>query len=147
MAYTGTIDEGMLPSVRTLFRGVRALLDAKPARQPSLHFIGTSAQPGGRDPHGLERIAGESGVGEVFRLEPHRIGYLDALRTMQDADVLLLLGSHDAHYTASKIFPCWLSGKPIFALFHAASTVNHLARELGGVAPCHLRRHDGRRHV
>jgi hypothetical protein len=52
---------------------------------------------------------------------------------MHEADVLLLLGSQDAHYTASKIFPCWLSGKPVLALFHAASTVNQLAAELGGV--------------
>jgi hypothetical protein len=52
---------------------------------------------------------------------------------MQDADGLLLLGSRETHYTASKLFPCWLSGKPMFALFHTASTVNQLARELGGV--------------
>jgi hypothetical protein len=133
LAYIGTIIESMLPSVRALFRAVRSLLDAKPARRPQIHFIGTSAQPEGRDAHGLERIAGELGVGEVFRLEPRRIGYLDALRSMQDADALLLLGSREAHYTASKIFPCWLSGKPVFALFHAASTVNELARELGGI--------------
>lgn len=133
LAYIGTIIEGMLPSVRTLFRATRALQDESPERRVQIHFIGTSAQPEGRDALGLERIASESGVGGIFHLEPRRIGYLDALRTMQDADVLLLLGSQDAHYTASKIFPCWLSGKPVLALFHAASTVNELARELGGV--------------
>jgi hypothetical protein len=133
VAYTGTIIESMLPSVRALFRAVRLVLDANPAQRPRIHFIGTSAQPEGRDVHDLERIAEELGVGEIFRLEPRRIGYLDALRSMQDADLLLLIGSREAHYTASKIFPCWLSGKPVFALFHAASTVNELARELGGV--------------
>lgn len=133
LAYTGTIVESMLPSVRALFRAVRSVLDANPAQRPRIHFIGTSAQPEGRDVHGLERIASEVGVAEVFQLEPRRIGYLDALRSMQDADVLLLLGSRDAHYTASKIFPYWLSGKPVFALFHMASTVNELASELGGV--------------
>lgn len=133
LAYTGTIIEGMLPSVRALFRAVRALLEANPKRQPRIHFIGTSAQSGGRDSLGLVDLADECGVGGVFRLEPRRIGYLDALRSMQEADVLLLLGSQAAHYTASKIFPCWLSGKPILALFHEASTVNGLAVELGGV--------------
>lgn len=132
VAYTGTIIESMLPSVRALFRAVKSVLDANPAQRPRIHFIGTSAQPEGRDVYQLERMAGELGVGEVFRLEPRRIGYLDALRSMQDADVLLLLGSREAHYTASKLFPCWLSGKPVFALFHSASTVNELARELGG---------------
>lgn len=133
IAYTGTITEGMLPSVRTMFRAVRLLMDSNPGRAPCLHFIGTSAQPNGGDTHRLQEIARELGISKVFRLEPRRIGYLDTLRTMGDADVLLLIGSHEPHYTASKIFPCWLSGKPIFALFHAASTVNELARELGGI--------------
>ena len=69
----------------------------------------------------------------MIEVEPRRVPYLDAPRTMQDADVLLLLGSTDSHYTASKFFPCWLSEKPILALFHARSTVNELAQELGGV--------------
>lgn len=133
LVYTGTIIESMMPTVKTFFRAVRQLLDAKPQRPPRIHFIGTSAQPAGRDAHGLERIARELGVGEIFRLEPRRIGYLDTLRTMQDAEVLLLFGSNAAHYTASKIFPCWLAGKPVLALFHAASTINQLAHELGGV--------------
>lgn len=133
LAYTGTIIEGMLPSVRTLFRAVRALRDENAALRLQIHFIGTSAQPEGQDTLGLARLAREQGVGEVFRVEPRRIGYLDALRSMQEADALLLLGSQDAHYTASKIFPCWLSGKPILALFHTASTVNELAQELGGL--------------
>ncbi len=132
-AYTGTIIESMIPTVRTFFRAVRTLLDANPSRRLRVHFIGTSARPDGRDMLGLERLAEEIGVSKIFRLEPRRIGYLDALRTMQDADALLLFGSSDAHYTASKIFPCWLTGKPVLALFHAASTINQLARELGGV--------------
>lgn len=133
LAYIGTIIEGMLSSVRTLFRAVRALRDEGPARRVQVHFIGTSAQPEGRDLLGLERLASELGVGDLFQLEPRRIGYLDALRTMQEADALLLLGSQDPHYTASKIFPCWLSGKPVLALFHKASTVNDLAHQFGGV--------------
>ncbi|MCL4789408.1 MAG: glycosyltransferase [Verrucomicrobia bacterium] len=139
LAYTGTIIEGMLPCVRTLFRSVRALTDANPSPRILIHFIGTSADPSGKDALGLMGLAEELGVGRVFRLEPRRIGYLDALRSMQDADALLLLGSRASHYTASKLFPCWLSGKPVLALFHAASTVNELAAELGGV---HLVKYD-----
>ena len=69
----------------------------------------------------------------MVTLQPRRVPYLDALRTMQDADVLLLLGSTDSHYTASKLFPCWLAKRPILGLFHSASTVSRLASELGGV--------------
>lgn len=133
LVYTGTIIEGMLPSVRTLFHAVRTLQNEAPAKQVRIHFMGTSAQPNGRDSLGLERIAIETGVADWFRLEPRRIGYLDALRSMHDADVLLMLGSRDPHYTASKLFPCWLAGKPVLGLFHEDSSVNTLAHELGGV--------------
>lgn len=133
LAYIGTVIEGMLPSVRTLFCSVRAVQEMHPARRLRIHFIGTSAQSNGQDTLGLEHLASNHGVRDAFRLEPRRIRYLDALRTMQDADALLLLGSQDAHYTASKLFPYWVANKPVLGLFHAASTVNELAHEVGGV--------------
>jgi hypothetical protein len=80
----------------------------------------------------MELAAGH-GVGDCVLLTPERIPFLDALRTMQGADLLLLLGSADSHYTASKIFPYWLADRPIFGVFHTESTVATLAGELGGV--------------
>jgi hypothetical protein len=44
----------------------------------------------------------------------------------------LLVGSSDSHYTASKFFPYWLSGKPIVGIFHKKSTIVPLSLELGG---------------
>jgi hypothetical protein len=127
LAYVGTITQRMLPSVRTLFCAAREVA------QLTLHFIGTSAQPNGSDPHALTQLAREYGIGGRFHVEPRRVGYLDALRTMQEADGLLLIGSTDSHYTASKIFPCWLAARPVLGIFHEKSTVNQLAYELGGV--------------
>jgi glycosyltransferase involved in cell wall biosynthesis len=133
LAYLGTLTERMLPATEAVFRAAAQLQTRQPKRRVSLHFIGTSAQAAGRDVHGLVALARACGVGANFRLEPRRVDYLDALSSMQSADVLLLLGSTDSHYTASKIFPCWLSGRPVFGLFHEASTVTSLAHELGGV--------------
>jgi hypothetical protein len=133
VAHIGTITERMLPAVKALFRAVRMAIDAEPNRRFVLHFIGSSAQANGKDEHGLLALAQDVGLIQNFHLEPRRVGYLDALRTMQDVDILLLIGSTDSHYTASKIFPCWLARKPILALFHARSTVNDIAHELGGV--------------
>lgn len=133
LAYLGTLTERMLPATEAVFRAVAQMQARQPQRRISLHFIGTSAQAGGRDVYGLVALARACGVGDGFHLEPRRVAYLDALCSMQSADVLLLLGSSDSHYTASKIFPCWLAGRPIFGLFHQASTIVALARELGGV--------------
>ena len=36
---------------------------------------------------------------------PSRLDYLDAIRVQLDAQALLLLGSSEAHYTASKLYP------------------------------------------
>lgn len=132
-AYVGTLTQRMLPAARAALLAVGELARRHPSRRFKMQFIGTSAQPDGRDPHGLKQMAAECGVGDLFELEPRRIAYLDSLRAMQDADALLLLGSTDPHYTASKLFPCWLSGRPVCGLFHEASTVNALAGELGGV--------------
>ena len=133
LAYLGTLTERMLPALETLLVAIRQMLRASPQRRSRLHLIGTSAQPNGQDKLGIVPMAREIGVGDMIKVEPRRVPYLDALRTMQDADVLMLLGSTDSHYTASKFFPCWLSRKPVLALFHARSTVNELAQELGGV--------------
>ncbi|MFM2294053.1 MAG: hypothetical protein RLZZ350_466 [Verrucomicrobiota bacterium] len=133
LAYLGTITERMLPAVKTLFAAVKIISAENPERYLRLHFIGTSAQPDGTDKLGLRQLAAAADITEQFVLKPRRAPYLDALRTMQAADVLLLPGSTDAHYTASKIFPCWLARRPVFGLFHEASSIVTLARELGGV--------------
>jgi hypothetical protein len=39
------------------------------------------------------------------------------------ASALLLLGSSERHYTASKLYPALLTERPILAVYHEASTV------------------------
>jgi Glycosyl transferase 4-like domain len=133
VAYVGTLTERMLPSFEAFLRAIQSLHSSQRQRI-RIHLIGTSAQAAGKDQHNLPTRIAEFCLTPQVHLHPARIGYLDALRTMQDADLLLLLGSTDSHYTASKIFPCWLARKPIMAVFHSASSVNHLACELGGIS-------------
>ena len=142
-AYVGTLTEKMLPAARTAMRAIGALAESQPGRRFTLHFVGTSAQVDGVDRHGLRQMAAHLGVERLVHVLPRRVPYLDALRTMQTAQVLLLLGSTDPHYTASKIFPCWLAGKPICGLFHSASTIHSLARELGGAGVVGYDERDG----
>jgi hypothetical protein len=130
LAYLGTVPEGKLPVLREIFR---AMKNEQSRLRVILHLIGTSAQPDGADSIGLGRLAAECGATDFVRLEPRRIPYLDALRTMQEADALLMLGSTESHYTASKIFPYWLAERPIVGVAHAKSTVWEIAQRLGGV--------------
>jgi len=59
---------------------------------------------------------------------PPRLDYLDALRVQSQATALLLLGSSERHYTASKLYPALLAERPILAVYHEASTVVEVLR-------------------
>jgi hypothetical protein len=65
-----------------------------------------------------------------------RIGYLDAVRVQTQASALLLLGSSEPHYTASKLFPALLSRRPLLALYHEQSTVVEMLRRAAPTARC-----------
>ena len=57
-----------------------------------------------------------------------RIDYLDALTVQVQATAILMLGSSEAHYTASKLYPALLAGRPILAIHHAESSVVEILR-------------------
>ena len=59
---------------------------------------------------------------------PGRLDYLDALSVLTHASGILLLGSSERHYTASKLYPALLAKRPILALFHQASSVVSILR-------------------
>jgi len=52
---------------------------------------------------------------------------------MQDADLLLLFGSTDSHYNGLEIVSLLVGGPADSGVFHEASTVPELGRQLGGV--------------
>src|SRR5438309_1334361 len=47
------------------------------------------------------------------------------------ASRILLLGSSERHYTASKLYPALLAKRPMLALFHEASSVVDILRHVG----------------
>ena len=132
IAYLGTVPEKKLPVVMAIFRQI----GRSRATKLRFHFIGTSASVEGDDSIGLQKMAAQFGASESVLIEPRRIAYLDALRTMQSADVLLMLGSVERHYTASKVFPYWLADRPIVGVAHEESTVVEIGKELGGIRLC-----------
>ena len=52
-------------------------------------------------------------------------------RVLTQASAILLLGSSERHYTASKLYPALLAKRPILALFHEASSVVSILRAAG----------------
>ena len=97
-----------------------------------LHFIGTSYAAAGCGAKTIEPLATEYGLEDIVAEHPDRIPYFEALRCLLDADALIVPGSDDPGYTASKIYPYLLAGKPLLAVFHEASSVVGLIRNVGG---------------
>lgn len=123
ISYVGTLLPLGLETLRA-FLGALALLKKRaPDRFGKLqvHFVGTSNQTTGSS----ERVAPEArrlGVEEAVRETPERIDYLDALDVLIRSHAILLMGSSERHYTASKLFPALLARRPLLAIFHRESS-------------------------
>ena len=131
LCYVGTLLPTGLDTLRLLLRGLeRARRDDPAAARLRLHFFGTSNQSASA----VERvmpIARACGVADAVTEKPGRLDYLDALAVLTRASGILLLGSSERHYTASKLYPALLAKRPILALFHEASSVVSILRTAG----------------
>ncbi len=123
--YVGRGGNDMALALRALFSGIQTERHQNPEKWNcvKLHFVGTSYAPGNRAVKTIEPIARKLGIADLVEEYPHRIPYFEALQILVDSDAILLIGSDDPSYTASKLYPCILARKPIFALFHQQSSV------------------------
>jgi hypothetical protein len=130
--YTGRGGHDMDFSLGVFFRAFRRFLETDPdrARRMRFHFIGTdySPPPLGRDWVGPIALA--EGVADHVHEHRARIAYFDALHYLLQAQALLVVGSSDASYTASKLFPYLLARRPTLLLFHAESDVLEFALQI-----------------
>ena len=69
----------------------------------------------------LTEQAKDLNLGGVFREIPERMPYLEVQQILREADGALVMGSIEAHYSASKIFQCLIAAKRTFAFFHKQS--------------------------
>ena len=132
--YVGRGGPDMHLALRGLFGALREHEGSHPGflKALCLHFVGTSYAAAGRGLKTIEPLAAEYGLAAIVREYPDRIPYSQTLRCLLDADALIVPGSDDPAYTASKIYPYLLAGKPLLAVFHEASSVVSLIRTVGG---------------
>jgi glycosyltransferase involved in cell wall biosynthesis len=132
LCYVGTLLPLGVAPMTALLSAFARLRGSRPDlyRQTRLHFIGTSNRTVA-DEGPVRRIAESVGVEDIVEEHPARIDYLDSLRVLSSATAILLLGSTEPHYTASKLFPALLARRPILAAFHERSTAVDLLRAAG----------------
>lgn len=131
--YVGRGGPDMALALQGFFTALQAARQARPQdfRNLRLHFIGTSYAPTGQAEASVYPVAQACGVSDLVQEHPTRIPYFEALQCLLDADVLIVPGSDDPAYTASKIYPYILARKPLLGIFHQQSTVVDVLNQTG----------------
>ena len=131
ISYVGRGGPDMLPALRALFNALQLGLRNEPElfERVRMHFVGTDYAPADAVRHQVLPLAREMELEDIVTEHPSRVAYLDALQILLDSDMLLAVGSTEAHYTASKIFPYVLADRPLLGIFHEDSSVVRILRE------------------
>lgn len=131
--YVGRAGHDMALSLEAFFRALAREREDDPGtvQDVRLHFVGTSYAPGDEGERTVTPIAERCGVGDLVEEQPRRIPYFEALQCLLDADALVVPGSDDSGYTASKLYPYVLARRPLLAVFHEASSVVDVLRQSG----------------
>lgn len=129
--YVGRAGVDMKPALRTLFRALKRGLERDPSLfgRVRLNFVGTDYAPGQSGAKTVAPVASEEGVGALVAEWPERVPYFEALGLLEAADFLVVPGSDDPQYTASKICPYILAKKPLLAVFDHRSSVCRVLRD------------------
>ncbi len=133
--YTGAGGNFMAPALRLLFRALSMGLGAAPRlfERVRLYFIGTDYAADHRARKTVEPIARAYGLGEIIQEHTSRVPYFQSLQLMIDADGLILIGSDDPAYMASKLFSYVFARKPIVAVVHKESQMADVLRQAGAL--------------
>jgi hypothetical protein len=132
IAYAGRLGMDMRPALEILFSGLARA--RKEGLAIEVFFFGTSYAAAGSGESTTRTLAVAAGVADLVRESPARIPYLDSLRLLLETDIALVLGSEDAAYSPSKLYPTLLVAKPTLAIAPAGSVLASLVQAMGGAA-------------
>jgi len=129
--YVGRGGRDMALAWRAFFQALEQMLKSQPELRKvlRLHFAGTDYAPADRATKTVEPLAKEVGLDDIVTETTDRLPYFEALQCLLDADALIVPGSDDPGYTASKIYPYILARKPLLAIFHEQSSVVDVLRK------------------
>jgi hypothetical protein len=133
MCFTGAMQPNGGELLRAVLRAVGDLhaSESPLGRRIRLRSYGTSNLSWGHDRYSVMPVARELGVEAVVSELPQRVPYLQAMAVLRACDIVLVMGSSDQYYHASKLYPAIVSGRPILALCHSASSIRTVVDETG----------------
>jgi hypothetical protein len=134
--YIGRCGPDMKYSLTALMSAFRkAVSETSEFSKVRMHFLGTDYANKDRARHWVKPIAEELGVGDYVSESPERIPYFSVIRCLQQADALVVPGSDDPRYTASKLYPYIVANRPCLTIFHSDSSVNDVVKATNSCIP------------
>jgi hypothetical protein len=129
--YVGRLGTDMVRSLTILFETLRKGLAENPKLFSKLriHFVGTDYAPAYLARKTAEPLAKKLGVEKFIYEQTNRVQYFESLKILADSDFLIILGSDDPQYMASKIFPYIMAKKPLLGVFHENSSVVEIVKK------------------
>ncbi|WP_316759906.1 hypothetical protein [Pedobacter aquatilis] len=124
IVYVGRGGYDMQKAVSILLKAFKQCLkeDSEKFEKIRFHFIGTSYAPLGSGQKTLYSVAEKLGVGKFVTEQTDRISFYESIHNLQLADALFIPGHEKPAYTASKIYPYIMTGKPILSIFNMKSS-------------------------
>lgn len=124
LIYIGRGGADMREALNILFKSFLKGLQINPTifNQVKFHFIGTSYAPNGEGKQSIVPLAERMGLSKYVNESTDRVSFFEGLATLKEADGLVIPGSNDPGYTASKLYPYILTKKPLLGIFHPKSS-------------------------
>ncbi len=124
--YAGAFMPNSQVFLDTFFKAFAALLHAgQVPENVHLYFLGTGMYPHKR----VTAYANDHGIAHLVTEIRDRFPFLHILNFLAKADKVLIIGSTEKHYTASKTFQVILSKRPFMGMFHCGSTAVDILKE------------------
>jgi len=109
-----------------LFKNIKQLIvENKFDKNIKFFFIGT----GNYFHKSITQYAQESGIQHLVIEIRERFPFLHILNFLSNSFGVMIIGSTEKHYTASKTFQSLLSEKPVFSIFHSESSAVEIMQE------------------
>jgi Glycosyltransferase Family 4 len=133
MCFTGAIQPNGGAILRAVLGAIADLVrsDSPIGRRIRLRAYGTSNLSWGHDRFAVVPVARQLGVEARVSELPQRVPYLQAMAVLRSCDIVLVMGSADQYYHASKLYPAIVSGRPILAICHSASSIRTVMEQTG----------------
>jgi len=111
---------------KLLFKSIKKLKDEnKLDENIKLFFVGT----GNYTHKSITEYAKEANIEDIVIEIRDRFPFLHILNFLSNAFGVMIIGSTEKHYTASKTYQSLLSEKPIFSIFHGESSAVEIMNE------------------